>query len=106
MDSLCDDVIIHLFQYIDEVYNLSLVCKQFKCIFNYESVIWYHYINNKPNYVELAETINNNNYTKYKLCYAIQLLTNKFKLSGSPLTVYNYRELKLYDNQIKKIPKE
>ena len=80
MNTLHDDVLIEIFKYSDNVYNLQLVCQHYNELFNNESIIWTYYLEKYANDRNLIDIINDNDYGKYKQCHLLNLTRKTFNM--------------------------
>ena len=106
MDTLYDDVLCHIFEYveIDDTHNVRLISKQFDYIVN-DNLLWKCYYNRDYR----VKHVNLNILSKkeaYKKCHEICILKQKLKMDESIFDMMNLQELYLSENQIKEIAKE
>ena len=95
MDILCDDILNHIFEYveIDDTLNVRLISKQFDYMIN-DNLLWKRYY--KRDY--RVKHINLNILSKkeaYKKCHEICILKQKLNINESIIDMMNLQLLNL-----------
>ena len=106
MDTLYDDMLCHIFEYVEigDTLNIRLVSKQFDYIAN-DNLLWKCYYNRDYRVKHVNLDILSKK-EAYKKCHEICVLKRKLKINNSVTNMMNLQELDLQSSNVMIIPKE